>query len=116
GPETITPGHRDEFDPKLPTGEKEEVPGKPGIKNPETGDVVRPPVDSVTKYGPVKGDSIVEKEEIPFKKERKFNPDLAPGTEKVTREGQKGEKTITTPTLKNPLTGEIISKGESKEE
>ncbi|MCC5203465.1 E domain-containing protein, partial [Staphylococcus aureus] len=63
GPETITPGHRDEFDPKLPTGEKEEVPGKPGIKNPETGDVVRPPVDSVTKYGPVKGDSIVEKEE-----------------------------------------------------
>ncbi|MFW2630575.1 LPXTG-anchored surface protein SasG, partial [Staphylococcus aureus] len=55
-------------------------------------------------------------EEIPFKKERKFNPDLAPGTEKVTREGQKGEKTITTPTLKNPLTGEIISKGESKEE
>ncbi|WP_258029271.1 hypothetical protein, partial [Staphylococcus aureus] len=24
----------------------------------------------VTKYGPVKGDSIVEKEEIPFKKER----------------------------------------------
>ncbi|HCZ5770294.1 TPA: E domain-containing protein [Staphylococcus aureus] len=116
GPETIAPGHRDEFDPKLPTGEKEEVPGKPGIKNPETGDVVRPPVDSVTKYGPVKGDSIVEKEEIPFKKERKFNPDLAPGTEKVTREGQKGEKTITTPTLKNPLTGEIISKGESKEE
>ncbi|HDM1370906.1 TPA: LPXTG-anchored surface protein SasG, partial [Staphylococcus aureus] len=107
---------RDEFDPKLPTGEKEEVPGKPGIKNPETGDVVRPPVDSVTKYGPVKGDSIVEKEEIPFEKERKFNPDLAPGTEKVTREGQKGEKTITTPTLKNPLTGEIISKGESKEE
>ncbi|HHX3038024.1 TPA: LPXTG-anchored surface protein SasG, partial [Staphylococcus aureus] len=116
GPETITPGHRDEFDPKLPTGEKEEVPGKPGIKNPETGDVVRPPVDSVTKYGPVKGDSIVEKEEIPFEKERKFNPDLAPGTEKVTREGQKGEKTIMTPTLKNPLTGEIISKGESKEE
>ncbi|CAC7061866.1 LPXTG-motif cell wall anchor domain-containing protein [Staphylococcus aureus] len=116
GPETITPGHRDEFDPKLPTGEKEEVPGKPGIKNPETGDVVRPPVDSVTKYGSVKGDSIVEKEEIPFEKERKFNPDLAPGTEKVTREGQKGEKTITTPTLKNPLTGEIISKGESKEE
>ncbi len=47
---------------------KEEVPGKPGIKNPETGDVVRPPVDSVTKYGPVKGDSIVEKEEIPLEK------------------------------------------------
>ncbi|HGO1493236.1 TPA: G5 domain-containing protein, partial [Staphylococcus aureus] len=116
GPETIAPGHRDEFDPKLPIGEKEEVPGKPGIKNPETGDVVRPPVDSVTKYGPVKGDSIVEKEEIPFEKERKFNPDLAPGTEKVTREGQKGEKTITTPTLKNPLTGVIISKGEPKEE
>ncbi|WRN74549.1 G5 domain-containing protein (plasmid) [Staphylococcus aureus] len=42
-------------------------------------------------------------EEIPFKKERKFNPDLAPGTEKVTREGQKGEKTITTPTLKKSI-------------
>ncbi|MBN4900130.1 G5 domain-containing protein, partial [Staphylococcus sp. EG-SA-21] len=63
-----------------------------------------------------KGDSIEEKEEIPFEKERRFNTDLGEGTEKVKREGQKGEKTITTPTLKNPLTGEIISKGESKEE
>ncbi|WRN76465.1 G5 domain-containing protein [Staphylococcus aureus] len=40
---------------------------------------------------------------MPFEKERKFNPDLAPGTEKVTREGQKGEKTITTPTLKKSI-------------
>ncbi|RZH83074.1 hypothetical protein EIG92_14680, partial [Staphylococcus aureus] len=49
GGEKIPQGHKDIFDPNLPT--------------PETGDVVRPPVDSVTKYGPVKGDSIVEKEE-----------------------------------------------------
>ena len=37
-----------------------EVPGKPGIKNPDTGEVVTPPVDDVTKYGPVDGDPIVE--------------------------------------------------------
>ncbi|MGT2597038.1 G5 domain-containing protein [Staphylococcus aureus] len=27
-----------------------------------------------------------------IEKERKFNPDLAPGTEKVTREGQEGTR------------------------
>ncbi|MGT2398080.1 G5 domain-containing protein [Staphylococcus aureus] len=52
-----------------------------------------------------------------MQEERKFNPDLAPGTEKVTREGQKGEKTITTPTLKNPLTGKkLLVKVNRKEE
>ncbi len=56
-----------------------------------------------------------KKKKFHSRKNVKFNPDLAPGT-KSNREGQKGEKTITTPTLKNPLTGEIISKGESKEE
>ena len=28
------------FDPNAPKGSKEEVPGKPGIKNPDTGEVV----------------------------------------------------------------------------
>ena len=37
-----------------------EVPGKPGIKI-HTGEVVTPPVDDVTKYGPVDGDPIREK-------------------------------------------------------
>ncbi|RZI14194.1 E domain-containing protein, partial [Staphylococcus aureus] len=41
GPETTPAGPRDASDVKKRTGEKEEVPGKPGIKNPETGDVVR---------------------------------------------------------------------------
>ena len=44
----------------------EEVPGKPGIKNPETGEVVTPPVD--TKHGPKAGEPEVTKEEIPFEK------------------------------------------------
>ena len=46
----------------------EEVPGKPGIKNPETGEVVTPPVDDVTKHGPKAGEPEVTKEEIPFEK------------------------------------------------
>ena len=33
-------GHKDEFDPNAPKGSEEEVPGKPGIKNPDTGEVV----------------------------------------------------------------------------
>ncbi|WP_142290019.1 G5 domain-containing protein, partial [Staphylococcus argenteus] len=45
-----------------------------------------------------------------------FNPDLEPGTEKVTREGQKGEKTITTPITVNPLTGEKVGEGQPTEE
>ena len=40
---------------QAPKGSKEDVPGKPGIKNPNTGEVVTPPVDDVTKYGPVDG-------------------------------------------------------------
>ena len=43
---------------------------KPGVKNPDTGEVVTPPVDDVTKYGPVDGDSITSTEEIPFDKTR----------------------------------------------
>ena len=67
GGEEVPQGHKDEFDPNAPKG-SEEVPGKPGIKNPDTGEVVTPPVDDVTKYGPVDGDPIIEKEEIPFDK------------------------------------------------
>ena len=42
-------------------------------------EVVTPPVDDVTKYGPVDGDPITSTEEIPFDKKREFNPDLKPG-------------------------------------
>ncbi len=59
---------------------REDVPGKPGVKNPDTGEVVTPPVDDVTKYGPVDGDPITSTEEIPFDKKREFDPNLAPGT------------------------------------
>ena len=34
----------------------------------DTGEVVTPPVDDVTKYGPVDGDPITSTEEIPFDK------------------------------------------------
>ena len=36
GGEEVPQGHKDEFDPNAPKG-SEEVPGKPGIKNPDTG-------------------------------------------------------------------------------
>ncbi|HDJ3416324.1 TPA: G5 domain-containing protein, partial [Staphylococcus aureus] len=70
------------------------------------------PVDDVTKHGPKAGEPEVTKEEIPFEKKREFNPDLKPGEEKVTQEGQTGEKTTTTPTTINPLTGEKVGEGE----
>ncbi|PNZ79792.1 peptidase, partial [Staphylococcus hominis subsp. novobiosepticus] len=73
-------------------------------------------MDDVTKYGPVDGDPIIEKEEIPFDKKREFDPKLEPGTEEVVQKGENGEKTITTPTTKNPLTGERVGKGEPTEE
>ena len=63
---------------QMPKGSEENVPGKPGVKNPDTGEVVTPPVDDVTKYGPVDGDPM-STEEIPFDKKREFNPDLKPG-------------------------------------
>ena len=67
--------------------------------------MVTPPVDDVTKYGPVDGDPIVEKEEIPYETKRKFNPDLAPGTEEVVQNGENGENNYNT-NYENPLTGE----------
>ncbi|WP_337020800.1 G5 domain-containing protein, partial [Mammaliicoccus sciuri] len=45
-----------------------------------------------------------------------FNPDLPPGTEQVKQPGKNGEKTTTTPTTKNPLTGEKVGEGEPTEE
>ncbi|MBT2831507.1 hypothetical protein HIR69_11755, partial [Staphylococcus coagulans] len=48
GGEEIQQNHKDEFDPNVPVGEKEEVPGHPGVKNPETGEIVTPPVDDIT--------------------------------------------------------------------
>ncbi|WP_257009542.1 E domain-containing protein, partial [Staphylococcus epidermidis] len=78
----IPQGHKDEFDPNAPVDSKTEVPGKPGVKNPDTGEVVTPPVDDVTKYGPKVGNPITSTEEIPFDKKRVFNPDLKPGEER----------------------------------
>ena len=46
---------------------------------------------------------------------REFDPNLAPGTEKVVQKGEPGNKTITTPTTKNPLTGEKVGEGEPTE-
>ena len=40
GGEQIPQGHKDEFDPNAPVDSKTEVPGKPGVKNPDTGEVV----------------------------------------------------------------------------
>ena len=48
-------------------------------------------MDDVTKYGPVDGDPIVDKEEIPFDKKREFDPNLKPGTESCPK-GENGEK------------------------
>ncbi|MGZ9628400.1 G5 domain-containing protein, partial [Staphylococcus epidermidis] len=61
------------------------------------------------------GDPITSTEEIPFDKKREFDPNLAPGTEKVVQKGEPGTKTITTPTTKNPLTGEKVGEGEPTE-
>ena len=50
-----------------------------------------------------------------FRLIKKFDPNLAPGTEKVVQKGEPGTKTITTPTTKNPLTGEKVGEGEPTE-
>ena len=62
-------------------------------------------MDDVTKYGPVDGNPIVDKEEIPYETKRKFNPDLAPGTEEVVQK-VKMEKNNYNTNYENPLTGE----------
>ena len=42
-------------------------------------------MDDVTKYGPVDGDPIVDKEEIPYETKREFDPNLKAGEEKVVQ-------------------------------
>ncbi|WP_049386837.1 E domain-containing protein, partial [Staphylococcus epidermidis] len=93
GGEEIKPGHKDVFDPNAPVDSKEDIPGKPGIKNPETGETVKEPKDSITKYGPKAGEPETKTEDIPFDTKRKFNPDLKPGEERVVQKGEKGTKT-----------------------
>ncbi|MBI5976045.1 lectin-like domain-containing protein, partial [Staphylococcus canis] len=53
---------------------------------------IKVPNEDVT---PIEGNPEVTKEEIPFEVERQFNPDLAPGEEKVVQEGEPGEQTTT---------------------
>ncbi len=94
GGEKIPQGHKDEFDPNAPKGSEENVPGKPGVKNPDTGEVVTPPVDDVTKYGPVDGDPITSTEEIPFDKKREFNPDLKPAKSVLNKKANQEQKQL----------------------
>ncbi len=54
-------------------------------------------------------------EDIPFDTKRKFDPDLKPGEERVVQKGEKGTKTITTPTTINPITGEKVGEGKPTE-
>ncbi|HDT6606017.1 TPA: LPXTG-anchored surface protein SasG [Staphylococcus aureus] len=116
GGEKIPQGHKDIFDPNLPTDQTEKVPGKPGIKNPDTGKVIEEPVDDVIKHGPKTGTPETKTVEIPFETKREFNPKLQPGEERVKQEGQPGSKTITTPITVNPLTGEKGGEGQPTEE
>ncbi|HDD0618737.1 TPA: LPXTG-anchored surface protein SasG, partial [Staphylococcus aureus] len=116
GGEKIPQGHKDIFDPNLPTDQTEKVPGKPGIKNPDTGKVIEEPVDDVIKHGPKTGTPETKTVEIPFETKREFNPKLQPGEERVKQEGQTGSKTITTPITVNPLTGEKVGEGQPTEE
>ena len=46
-------------------------------------------MDDVTKYGPVDGDPIVDKEEIPYETKREFDPNLKAGEE--VQKGENGE-------------------------
>ena len=64
---------------------------KPGIKNPNTGEVVTPPVDDVTKYGPVDGDPITETKEIPYETKREFDP-ISTWYRRSRTKGENGEK------------------------
>ena len=58
---------------------------------PDTDKVVTPPVDDVTKYGPVDGDPVVDKEEIPYETKREFDPNLKAGRKSCPK-GENGEK------------------------
>ena len=74
--------------PELPEGEERIVrEGKPGRKI--NGKVVEEPVSRIVEVGTKKPD--VE-EEIQFETERRENPDLPEGEERVIREGKPGRK------------------------
>ena len=80
--------------------------------------VMRADLDGATlTYTPkaVDGDPIISTKEIPFNKKREFDPNLAPGTEKVVQKGEPGIETTTTPTYVNPNTGEKVGEGEPTE-
>ncbi|MBC8789910.1 E domain-containing protein, partial [Staphylococcus epidermidis] len=76
--------------------------------------VMRADLDGATlTYTPkaVDGDPITSTKEIPFNKKREFDPNLAPGTEKVVQKGEPGIETTTTPTIMNLITGEKVGEG-----
>ncbi|QLK85654.1 G5 domain-containing protein [Staphylococcus sp. 17KM0847] len=86
---------REVFDKDIPAGERVIVTqGQPGLKDPVTGEVIKAPVDEVVKVGT--GETIVEKEVIPYETERKLDKSLKPGSEDVVKQqGEAGEKTTT---------------------
>ncbi|MZI26140.1 hypothetical protein GC238_03975, partial [Staphylococcus aureus] len=88
--DTAPPGHNALSLPDAPPYQTEKVPGKPGIKNPDTGKVIEEPVDDVIKHGPKTGTPETKTVEIPFETKREFNPKLQPGEERVKQEGQPG--------------------------
>ncbi|HEG8662916.1 TPA: E domain-containing protein, partial [Staphylococcus aureus] len=50
-PEIIPHGTREEIDPNLPEGETKVIPGKDGLKDPETGEIIEEPQDEVIIHG-----------------------------------------------------------------
>ena len=72
----IKPG-KDEFDPNAPKVAKRTFQVNQELKS-DTGEVVTPPVDDVTKYGPVDGDRLRQRKKFRLIKTQ-FDPNLAPG-------------------------------------
>ncbi|WP_332298960.1 E domain-containing protein [Mammaliicoccus sciuri] len=50
-PEIIPHGTHEEIDPNLPEGETKVIPGKDGLKDPETGEIIEEPQDEVIIHG-----------------------------------------------------------------
>ncbi len=50
-PEIIPHGTREEIGPNLPEGETKVIPGKDGLKDPETGEIIEEPQDEVIIHG-----------------------------------------------------------------
>ncbi len=55
-PEIIPHGSRKEYDPSLSPGEIKIIPGKNGLRDPETGEIIEEVIDEIIKYGPAKPD------------------------------------------------------------